>query len=328
MLKDSPSHELTALHKPVLAETVIQILKPLPKCWFLDCTLGQGGHAEKILEKIYPEGGVIGIDCDRESLVGAVKRLERFGPLLQTFHFNFADIPGLFDSPSRTAAVQESVASQLLEKIKAIGGFDGVLLDLGVSSLHLRTPERGFSFSTDGPLDMRFDRSGGRTAADIVNSLPACELEKIIRNFGEERFARRIAKAIVAARRTSKISRTLEFARIVESAIPPHCRRGRIHAATRTFQALRIAVNNELENLRLFLDFMPRLLKPTGRAVVLSFHSLEDRIVKNYFRNASRAGLFQILTKKPIRPSNEEISMNPAARSAKLRAAVLLEQPS
>ncbi len=266
---------------------------------YVDGTVGLGGHSQAILEASAPNGFLVGFEWNKESLALAEKRLAPFAGRFLLVRENFA----------RIRAVLED-----LQKIPV----DGVLVDLGLSSFLIEGSGRGFSFLRDEPLDMRMDDRFSQTARDLVNTLPAPQLEELIRAYGEERFARRIAKAIAEARRQKRIETTGELAEIILKAVPPSARYGRLHPATRTFQALRIVVNRELENLKQFLEEIPRCLKPGGRLVVISFHSLEDRLVKQAFKDDPR---LKVLTKKPVIASREEIRRNPRARSAKLRAA-------
>jgi 16S rRNA (cytosine1402-N4)-methyltransferase len=290
-------------HVPVLLAEAIAGLAPRPGGRYIDATVGGGGHAAAILEASAPDGRLLGIDADPAALVAAQARLASFGARATLVHGNFRDLARL----ARNAGF-ESV--------------DGVLLDLGVSSYQLDTPERGFSFLTDAPLDMRLDPTTGRTAAELVNELPEPALADLLYRYGEERAARRIARRIVEARRIRQIERTGELAAIVTRALGG--RHGKIHPATRTFQALRIAVNRELENLEAALPQAVELLAPGGRLAVIAFHSLEDRIVKHFLRAASGADgstRLRIITSKPIEASLEETRANPRARSAKLRIA-------
>ncbi|RKY05065.1 16S rRNA (cytosine(1402)-N(4))-methyltransferase [Candidatus Poribacteria bacterium] len=287
------------LHIPVMAEEVLKLLNPRSGGIYVDCTLGAGGHAERILEASKPDGLLIGIDMDESALKVAGERLKRFGERVKLIHANFAELDRILDE---------------LE----IGEVDGVLMDLGVSWMQLSDPERGFSFQVDGPLDMRMDRRNPVTAMKVVNELSEEELRRIIREYGEERYAGRIARKIVSMREIAPITTTGQLARVIESAVPPKARRGRIHPATRTFQAIRIYVNRELENLERGLKSAIERLRPGGRICVISFHSLEDRIVKRTLKSSPE---LKVLTKKPLRPSEEEIKRNPRSRSAKLRAA-------
>ncbi len=284
-------------HEPVMLAEVIGFLEPAPGKLICDATLGTGGHAEAILKR---GAWLIGIDRDPQALALSTQRLGRFGDRVQLVKADFRELRG--------------VCRKL-----GISSLDGILFDLGVSSLQLDSPERGFSFRAEAPLDMRMDPAQRLSAFELLNGASEEEITRILWEYGEERYARRIARAIVRARRKAPIRTTSELARIVARCYPPG--RHRIHPATRTFQALRIAVNDELgalkEGLRQALD----LLSPGGRICVLSYHSLEDRIVKHTFREARAAGRIQILTKKPLRPSPAEVARNPRSRSAKLRAA-------
>ena len=275
-----------------------------PKEWdiFLDCTVGYCGHAERILEASAPDGIVIGIDRDLRAIEEGRKRLERFGVRAVLIKGHFMELKRLLAE-------------------RGISSVQGALFDLGVSSPQIDDPSRGFSFQAGGPLDMRMDQSAGVTAAEIVNRTNEVDLANMIYEFGEERYSRRIARAIVRARANQPFETTNELASIVEAAVPAHYCRGRIHCATRTFQALRIAVNQELEHLEPALRDAADVLAPGGRLCVISFHSLEDRIVKHTFRalSAEADGEMEVLTKRPQVPTDEEIYRNPRSRSAKLR---------
>ena len=277
-------------------------MSPRPGGVYCDGTVGAGGHAEALLAASAPDGVLLGLDRDGEALAVAAERLRPFGPRVRLVHGDYRQLPSL----ARDAA---------------LGPFDGILLDLGVSSLQLDDPARGFSFSHDGPLDMRMDRTApGPTAADLLRRLPEADLRAILRESGEERWARRIARALVAARARRPIGTTAELARLVAGAIPRRAWPRRIHPATRTFQALRIAVNRELEGLGEALEGAARLLAPGGGLAVISFHSLEDRVVKRAFRGLAAAAGAEVLTPKPATPTEAEVAANPRARSAKLRA--------
>jgi 16S rRNA (cytosine1402-N4)-methyltransferase len=288
-------------HIPVMVQEVVEALKPGPGKIFLDGTVGYGGHAKAILVAAGKGARLIGLDRDGQALTAAKEELVKFDAQIMLKHKNFQ----FFD--------------EVLEET-GIAAVDGMLLDLGLSSAQLTYAERGFSFQEDGPLDMRMDLELPLTAADIVNRYPADELANLIYEFGEERHSRRYARAIIKARQNQKIARTGELAQIILRATPGAGRR-RIHPATRVFQALRIAVNNELEELDHFLDKFINHLNPQGRVAILSYHSLEDRRVKRAFRAAHQQGDLNILTKKPQTPSEDEIFKNPRARSAKLRIA-------
>jgi len=289
----------------VLVEETLALLDLQPGETVVDATIGDGGHAVRMLEKISPGGYLVGIDRDPEAVAQAYETLSRQKP-----NAKFVIIHGSF--------------GHLEHIIQNAGcrGVDAILFDLGLSSREL-LGQRGFSFQTDAPLDMRFDPEDDLTAADIVNSYPRDKLADLIYQFGEERASRRIAEAIFTARRKAKITSTLELADIVAQA--KGGRHGRIHPATQTFQALRIAVNEELSLLAAALPEAIRLLNSQGRVAVISYHSLEDRIVKNIFRDTVTAGIGKLINKKPIIPSRTEIITNPRARSAKLRVITKVE---
>ncbi|MDD5614164.1 MAG: 16S rRNA (cytosine(1402)-N(4))-methyltransferase RsmH, partial [Candidatus Omnitrophica bacterium] len=266
----------------------------------VDCTVGMGGHSERILENILPGGKLIAIDRDYASLKKAEERLSRFKDSFYFFHDNFINLKQILQSLN-------------IEKV------DSVLFDLGISSFQLES-SRGFSFREDSFLDMRMDENSNLSAHDIVNYYSEREIASIIKNFGEDRFAFRIARGIVEARKKKPIETTKELVDIITKSIPRSYARGRIHPATRTFQALRIAVNRELENISSALSDAIETLIPEGRIVAISFHSLEDRIVKRTFRDCQKNGSFEILTPKPLTPGDLELEMNTRSRSAKLRA--------
>lgn len=288
------------VHASVLSEEVLQWLAPAGGQTLVDGTLGLGGHAERLLERLGQDGVLIGVDKDEAALTEARKRLERFGDRLMIIHDDFRNI-----------------AKRLREMGKA--GVDGLLLDLGVSSLQLDAPEKGFSFRAAGPLDMRMDQRQRLTAKDIVNTYPPADLEKILYEYGEERFARRIVSRIVETRAAKPFESTADLEALIFHTMPRSQRYGRIHPATRTFQALRIAVNDEIGALEDLLSQALSILREGGKAAVISFHSLEDRLVKNAFRSWHQEGFGKVLTKKPVRPAEAEIARNPRARSAKLR---------
>ena len=269
---------------------------------FLDCTVGYCGHASEILAASAPDGIVIGIDRDRQAIEEGRKRLQSFGDRTALIKGHFVDL-------------KRHLAERNISRLH------GVLFDLGVSSPQIDEPGRGFSFQTEGPLDMRMDQDAGMTAADIVNRTDEVDLANMIYQFGEERYSRRIARAIVRARASRPFTTTIELVSVIASAVPGHYRRSRIHCATRTFQALRIAVNQELEHLEPALRDAADMLVSGGRLCVISFHSLEDRIVKQTFRalSAKTGGEMEILTKRPQLPTDEEIERNPRSRSARLR---------
>lgn len=289
-------------HVPVMLEEVMTLLRCEPGRIYVDATLGSGGHAEEILKRTEPDGRVVGIEWDGEAIEEATKRLQSFGRRVSILRENYCHLPEILQS-------------------RGIDRVDGILLDLGLSSLQLDEKERGFSFREEGPLDMRMDRRERCTAADLVNALPCTELERILLEYGEERWARRIAKAIVLEREREPIQTTRALSRIVYGAIPKRYQSRRIDPATRTFQALRMKVNRELENLKEMLESGWKVLRKGGRICILAFHSLEDRRVKEAFRRLEREGKMRILTKRPLTPSEEEVEKNPRARSAKLRCA-------
>ncbi len=288
------------LHVPVMPIEVLALLNPVEGAVVLDCTLGLGGHAALIAERIGASGRMIGIDQDNDAIKLARERLSGFSGRLDIVKNSFARLGSALDGVGVTVV-------------------DAVLFDLGVSSLQLDDAGRGFSFRMDGPLDMRMDRDAGTTAEDLVNDLSEEALADIIFNFGEERFSRRIARVLVAARAGERIRTTAGLAEIVLKALRRGYQRNRLHPATRTFQALRIAVNGELDILAGALTQAFERLKPGGRMAVIAFHSLEDRIVKAKFRSWAREGRAVLLTKKPLRPGDAEAADNPRARSARLR---------
>jgi 16S rRNA (cytosine1402-N4)-methyltransferase len=292
-----------------LSEAVAEWLIRKPGGTYLDCTVGQGGHAELILKRSGSGGVLVGIDRDPAAIAAAGARLARFASRMRLVHGNF------------------SALKQYLRSV-GVSEVDGVIFDLGASSAQLDRPERGMSFLADGPLDMRMDPSSGRTAADLVNRLPERELADLIYRYGEERYSRRIARAVVQARTSHPLRTTFDLVSAIKGAVPAAYRRGRIHCATRTFQALRIAVNRELDVIEGAIRDAASVLAPGGRLCVISFHSLEDRIAKQTFRALSRSpeACVKVLTKKPQVPSEEECRENPRARSAKLRVAERLPE--
>jgi len=290
--------ESDAGHVPVLLEETLELLAVRPGGLWVDGTLGLGGHAEAVLRATAPDGRLVGLDRDEEALERARARLVPFGARVRLAHADYREIP---------ARLGDERAS-------------GILLDLGVSSLQLDDAERGFSFQREGPLDMRMDRSERGTAAELVNRMREGELADLIHEYGEEPFSRRIARAIERARQTEAIETTTRLAEIVRRAAPKSRRPG-FHPATRTFQALRIRVNRELDGLGEALERAAACLRSGGRLVVIAFHSLEDRAVKQAFRSLAGRG-FSLLTKKPLRPGDAEVRRNPRARSARLRALV------
>ncbi|GLI35992.1 16S rRNA (cytosine(1402)-N(4))-methyltransferase RsmH [Desulforhabdus amnigena] len=303
-------------HVPVMLKEVMDVLNCRAGGVYVDGTVGGGGYARAILEASAPDGILLALDWDSDAIDRVRGRLASYGNRLILEKASFADLP------------------DVLRRL-GFGPVDGVVVDLGVSSFQLDDPARGFSFQQNGPLDMRMDRNLPRTAADLVNELSESELADLIFHFGEERWSRRIARAIVMRRKESRFASTGELAQLVAAVVPKSKDTGRIHPATRTFQALRLAVNRELETLRRFLSNVLDVVKPGGRVCVVSFHSLEDRIVKEYFREWAKScrcplnvvpcrcegrPLVKILTRKVQRPGLEEMETNPRARSARLRA--------
>ena len=315
MVIAAPLGGIGAPHRPVLLKETMEFLVPERGGLFVDCTVGLGGHSEAIL-KSSARTRVVGMDLDPSALAYARQRLAPFGERFQAFQANFRE---LADVLSRAGEHDT----------------DGILVDLGVSSLQFDSPERGFSFRFDAPLDMRMDPTSGATAADLLQQLPESEIARIIFEFGEERHSRRIARRIVERREQGKpVTTTKELADLVLAAVGGG-KRDQIHPATRTFQALRIAVNDELEGLGDFVELAVDLLAADGRFVGISFHSLEDRILKQELRRLSghcqcpprlpvcscgAKELVEVLTRRPVAPSAREIEENPRARSAKLRA--------
>lgn len=292
------------VHAPVMLKEAVDLLNPQEGGIYVDCTLGGGGHAKEILSRVGETGHLIAFDKDRHAIERSQKVL---APYLDRVTFMHRDYRFLAD---------------VLKELQ-IDGVDGILFDLGVSSYQVLEPERGFSYNYDAPLDMRMDDSSATTAADLVNTLSEQELGDIIYRFGEERWARRIASFIVEQRKKAPIKTTGQLTQIIKTAIPAAARRKGPHPARRTFMALRIAVNDELLGIEKGLRAGISFLKAGGRIVVISFHSLEDRIVKRIFREyaASSQNSLRILTKKPLVPSEQEVLVNPRSRSAKLRAA-------
>jgi len=289
-------------HKPVMVDEIIELLQLERAHAILDATVGCGGHANYILEKTKSRNAfLIGIDRDENSLKIAREQLQVFGERQKLVHANFRDL------------------DKVLRDLR-IDNIDRALFDLGISSYQLSDAGRGFSFMKEGALDMRMDPSIGPSAYEIVNKCNRTELEDIIREFGQERYYRRITGFILERRRRSPISSTKELSEVIRSAVGAKYRSQRIHPATRTFQALRISVNSELDNIDCALEKIINILKPGGRICVISFHSLEDRIVKVKFKEFKRSGKGHILTKKPLIPTGGEIRENARSRSAKLRA--------
>jgi 16S rRNA (cytosine1402-N4)-methyltransferase len=311
-MESLPFHD----HIPVMPEAVMELLSCRAGGFYIDGTIGGAGYAEAILAASEPDGTLLGLDWDDEAIERAREKLRSYENRTILEKAGFSDLP------------------HILQTLGS-GPADGVVLDLGVSSFQLDDPVRGFSFLREGPLDMRMDRTLKQTAADLVNFLPEKELAFLIFQLGEERWARRIARAIVTRRRAELFSSTLGLAELIKVVVPGTRDSRRIHPATRTFQALRMAVNRELEQLKEFLSRALEVLKPGGRLCIVSFHSLEDRLVKEEFRNWSKScrcdpgvvvcrcegePLARLLTKRPLRPHQEEVDRNARARSARLRA--------
>ncbi|MBI4357917.1 MAG: 16S rRNA (cytosine(1402)-N(4))-methyltransferase RsmH [Candidatus Omnitrophica bacterium] len=288
------------MHKPVLVDSVLSCLNLRPGCVVVDATVGGGGHAEAILKAIGPNGTLIGLDQDEKALERTQDRLRQVEGRVFLRHENFRHL--------------DQVLSSLHFK-----SVHAVLLDVGVSSEQLEDPGRGFSFQSDAPMDMRMDERIRRSARDLVRDLSDRDLQSIFRQFGEERRARRIAQAIVRERARKPIETTRALRELIEKLTPLRYRFSRIHPATRVFQALRIVVNDELGALEEALPKAVGALEKEGRLAVITFHSLEDRIVKRFFVQKKTEGVGKIITKKPIRPTEEEVEENPRARSAKLR---------
>jgi len=287
-------------HQPVMIAQVLEWLAPHPGEFMVDGTLGLGGHAEAICRAIGEEGRFLGIDRDAVIAERARERLVVAGACdMQVMVSDFAHLSDCLSGFGKGLA-------------------DGILLDLGVSSPQIDDPERGFSYRADGPLDMRMGQGAYASAGEWINHVPEKELADILWKYGDERFSRRIARAVVRVRARSPITRTYELAEIIRRAVPPGPRR--LHPARRSFQAIRIYINDEMGQLEQFLAALPSMLKPGGRCVVISYHSLEDRRVKNAFRDGRTAGYYELLTRKPLRPSYAETQDNPRSRSARLRA--------
>ncbi|MBD3271033.1 MAG: 16S rRNA (cytosine(1402)-N(4))-methyltransferase RsmH [Elusimicrobia bacterium] len=304
-------------HRPVLNDEVIDFLALYHAGVYVDATIGAGGHAEALLEHTGPKAFLVGIDRDAAVLKLCTKRLSRFKERLQIIHGAFADYASIIHEAGVT-------------KVNA------VLLDLGMSSVQVNDPQRGFSFLRTGPLDMRMDQRQGMTAETIVNEYAPADLERIFLDYGEERYAKRIARFLVSERKKYRIRNTTELAELIKQAVPAACRSGRIHPATRVFQAIRMEVNQEMKQLKTALNHVAESLMEGGRMAVISFHSLEDRQVKDFIFNQSRGcvcpanfpfcvcgkkPLLKMVTKKAVRPSAREIIENPRARSARMRVA-------
>jgi 16S rRNA (cytosine1402-N4)-methyltransferase len=292
----------TGRHVSVLLKETIDLLRVRPGGTYVDCTLGLAGHAEALARQLGASGRLIAFDRDPEAMALAQERLKA--------------VCAELGSQAPAVTFVDEAFSSIARHVEP-ASLDGLMADFGASSLHFDEARRGFSFQADGPLDMRMDTRSGPTAEQVVNEANERELADLIYEYGEERRSRRIARAIVRGR---PVTTTGQLARIVASAAPA-MKQGHIHPATRTFQALRIHVNRELDEIRALLEAAPALLKPSGRLAVISFHSLEDRIVKDSLREGAHQGVWEILTRKPVTAGEEETDRNPRARSAKLRAA-------
>jgi 16S rRNA (cytosine1402-N4)-methyltransferase len=305
-----PRHRSTPAgeHRAVLLQEVLTVLDPQPGQVVVDCTVGWGGHAVELLRRVGPEGRLIGIDLDPDNLPRARERLEEVGSRFALHHGNFAGLPAVLAA-------------------EGLAAVDLLLADLGMSSMQVDDPQRGFSYVRDGPLDMRMDRTRGRTAAELLATIPQDELAEALHTLGDEPAAARVAAAIVTARRSAALERTGQLAKVIADAtgqgkpwrLHPAPGRWNLHPAARTFQTLRILVNRELGNLEALLRCLPACLRPGGRAAVISFHSGEDRLVKAAFRDRVRVVYFREVSPEPLRASPDERFRNPRARSAKLR---------
>lgn len=291
-----------SIHIPVLKKEVIKYLDPEPNQNFIDCTFGEGGHTRIILKNISPEGKVLGIEWDFKLYQKLKKETAEFSERLILANDSFGNL------------------KEIVRK-KEFNQVQGILFDLGMSSWHLEESKKGFSFRKDELLDMRYNPKNSLTAERIINKWGEKEIRDILKDYGEERFAKRIARQIVKTREKKPIKTTLQLVETIKRTLHPRFRYKRTHFATRTFQALRITVNKELENIKEGLRQSIDVLDPEGRIVVISFHSLEDRIVKRFFKEKSQENILKILTKKPITPLQKEVNKNPRSRSAKLRAA-------
>lgn len=290
-----------AEHIPVLKKEILQYLNPGQDKNFIDATVGEGGHALEIMEKTGPNGRLLGIDLDPHQAESANWLSAKFGSRATIINGSYTDI------------------KEIAEK-NSFQPINGILLDLGMSSKHIDALEKGFSFKTNQGLDMRYNElSNNQTAEKIVNEWPEKKLEEIFTDYGEERYAKKIAQEIVEQRKKERIKTTFDLVNAIKNAVPKSYLGQKIHFATRTFQALRIAVNDELENLKRVLPQALEILAPQGRLAVISFHSLEDRIAKNFFKESEKNKKAKILTKKPVEAGLEEIKNNPRSRSAKLR---------
>jgi len=291
------------MHIPVLVNEVVELLNLSAGDSAIDATINGGGHTEALRVVVGPQGRILGIDRDPGLIrLLRVRYQSQNVKNVELARGSFADIPDI-------------------ARMHRLRNIKGILFDLGFSSYHIESSGRGFSFQSDEPLDMRYDFTGGPEAADLVNGLSVAELERIIREYGDESFARRIAEEITRARRKKRIQRTTELVGVIEQAVPGWYRKRKIHWATKTFQALRIAVNDETRHIKEGVSRAVEILAPRGRVAVISFHSLEDGIIKQLFNAEHKKGGIAIVTKKPITPSRAEVLANPRARSAKLRVA-------
>lgn len=309
-MKRGPRSTPAGQHRPVLLDEVLTVLNPQPGEVMVDATTGWAGHSVELLQRLGPSGRLLAVDLDPDNLPRARERLEVLGLPFSLHHSNFAALPSILAA-------------------EGVGGVDGLLADLGMSSMQVDDAERGFSYVRDGPLDMRTDRTRGRSAAQVLASIKQDELASALRELGDEPEAERIAAAIVAAGGRGELIRTSDLTRVIQDATPgpagqpwrlhPKPGKWNLHPAARTFQALRILINRELANLEQLLRVLPDLLRPRGRAAIISFHSGEDRLVKAAFREGHRKGIYQAIAAEPIRPTFEERQTNPRSRSAKLR---------
>lgn len=293
-----------SIHKPVLLKEVLNFLDPEPGNFIADGTFGEGGHTVELLRRIAPKGMILGTEINEETFARGGRRISEAAQKLAM--------------PEKRLILEKKSYSDIpkIIKKKNLPGLDGLLLDLGLSSLELEESERGFSFKRNEPLDMRYNLEMDMTAAEIINGFDARELAKIFLKFGEEKWSRKIAKAIVEKRKEKKIIFTFDLVDLIKRSVPD---KGSDKVITRIFQAIRIFVNKELDKLDEITDALPKIIRQGGRVAIISFHSLEDRIVKNKFRDLKSSGLAELITKKPVTPSQEELKENPRSRSAKLR---------
>ncbi|MGB9743360.1 MAG: 16S rRNA (cytosine(1402)-N(4))-methyltransferase RsmH [Minisyncoccales bacterium] len=296
------------MHLPVLQKEILDFFNPKPNENFIDCTIGEGGYAPAILKRTAPTGKILGIDWDKKQIENCQRRLKQFQKRLVLVVDNFANL------------------KEIVKKT-GFGLAAGILLDLGMSSWHLEKAGRGFTFLKDEPLDMRYSPDNDLKAEMIVNQWPEKEINRILKEYGEEKWSIKISREIIKVRKIKPIKSTQELVAIIKKAVPLKYQHQKLHFATKTFQALRIAVNRELENLEKVLPQTINVLKPGGRLAIISFHSLEDRIVKNFLKEKQKQNILKIVNKKPISPNLEEIKINPRSRSAKLRTAIICHTP-